>query len=169
MNKEITETFLDYVKNNFELIDGAWISKDKGNEEDFTTVRSGLNSKQVVNLFSNQFTIGEKINIGETERNKRLIRLLSQINSDKELVELIGTMVEDDHPSMKMTFKIMTKNSPIANFFGVEKMGDLEMNSSYSEQDLKNAYEQGLRAAEACTISDFTSLANAWLKSIKKQ
>ncbi len=62
----------------------------------------------------------------ESERNLRLMQLLIKLNEEKdfETIELLGTMVEKDTESMKMSFEVMTKNSPLASFMGVEKLAD---------------------------------------------
>lgn len=53
--------------------------------------------------------------------------LLIKLNKDNDVksIELIKTFVENDTPSIKKSFEIMTKNTPIADFFGVNKMADL--------------------------------------------
>lgn len=58
----------------------------------------------------------------EYERNERLYKLLEKIHDDEELMELLATMIAKDTPSMQKTFEILTTNTPIADFFGVEKM-----------------------------------------------
>lgn len=62
----------------------------------------------------------------ESERNMRLMQLLIKLNEEKDFdtIELLGTMVKNDTPSMQMSFEVMTKNSPLASFVGVEKLAD---------------------------------------------
>lgn len=62
----------------------------------------------------------------EFERNKRLWSLVSKIKDDNELMELVATMINKDTPSMKKTFEILTKGSPIAEFLGVDNLSKLE-------------------------------------------
>jgi len=61
----------------------------------------------------------------ERERNKRLQKLIETIGDDQELMELLATMVNNDTESMKMTFKLWTKASPIASFLGVDNLSQL--------------------------------------------
>jgi hypothetical protein len=64
----------------------------------------------------------------QRERNKRLLKLVGDLvrKEDVESLELIKTMLENDTESMKHGFKLMTENSPIATFFGVENLSRLK-------------------------------------------
>jgi len=50
--------------------------------------------------------------MSEKERNKRFILLLMKLIDEKnfQYVELLETMVLNDHPSMKKSFDIMTES-----------------------------------------------------------
>ena len=63
--------------------------------------------------------------MNEIERNKRLLSLVNEIGGDKSLMELVATMINKDTPSMQKTFELLTKNSPIATFMGVETLNEI--------------------------------------------
>lgn len=63
----------------------------------------------------------------ERERNKRLLLLIEKLHKDNDIssIELLKTLIENDTPSMKKSFEIMTQNTPLADFFGVDTLSDL--------------------------------------------
>jgi hypothetical protein len=63
----------------------------------------------------------------ERERNLALLKLLMKLHQDKDLesIALLKTMVEKDTPAMQKSFQIMTQNTPLADFFGIETLSDL--------------------------------------------
>lgn len=62
----------------------------------------------------------------EVERNTRLMKLVMKLNveGDTESLEFIQTMLENDTPSMRRSFKIMTQSTPLSNFFGIKNMSE---------------------------------------------
>jgi len=76
----------------------------------------------------------------ESERNMRLMQLLIKLNEEKDFdtIELLGTMVKNDTPSMQMSFEVMTKNSPLASFMGVEKLADAFEKKEEAQESTKD-------------------------------
>lgn len=63
----------------------------------------------------------------EVERNSQLIELITKLNKEGDFksIALLGTLIKNDTKAMQFSFKIMTENTPISNFFGLDKMSDL--------------------------------------------
>ena len=66
----------------------------------------------------------------ETERNKVLFMLLAKLkdDGDTDSIELIRTFIKDEHPSIKMTFKIMTSSSETKGITYNPEMGGIVLN-----------------------------------------
>ncbi len=67
----------------------------------------------------------------ETERNIRLMNLIEKLylENDTESIELLKTFVDNDTPSIKKSFEIMTKSSPISLLFGLNNMSEMGKNN----------------------------------------
>lgn len=72
----------------------------------------------------------------EKDRNYRLMLLITKLHkeNDKDSLELLKSMVDNDTPAMKKSFEIMTQNTSIADFLGVKTLSDLPTQSDADEK-----------------------------------
>lgn len=63
----------------------------------------------------------------EKDRNKLLMLLIIKLNKENDVnsLALLKTMVENDTPSMKNSFRIMMESTPLAYLLGIDKLSDL--------------------------------------------
>ncbi len=66
----------------------------------------------------------------EKDRVKRLMILIQKLHQEKkndiESLELLKQLVDNDSHSMKKTFEIMLKPTPLSFLLGVDKLADLD-------------------------------------------